>query len=98
MLLEQGTQLSHLLVQSGELRLQGAQHLWQGEQLRGQRGGNGRRGVGLRQRGQGALMQTGELTQVVLTEAVFAPIAGMGLQAEMGLGEPAMQRFGIDTQ
>jgi len=43
-------------------------------------------------------MQTSQLTQVVLTEPVFASIARMGLQAEVGVGEPAMQGFGIDVQ
>jgi hypothetical protein len=98
LLLEQVTQLSDLLLQRGELGLQGAQRRGQGEQWRRPGDGNGRRGFGLRQRGKRALMQTGELTQVVLTQAVFATISGMGLQAEMGLGEPTMQGFGIDAQ
>src|SRR5207248_7099428 len=50
------------------------------------------------QGGQGALMQTSQQVQVVLAEPVFARIARMGLQAEVRVGEPAMQGFGIDAQ
>src|SRR5436305_14951199 len=43
-LLEEMAELSHLLLQRDELRLQGVQRRGQGEQLRGPRGGNRRRG------------------------------------------------------
>jgi hypothetical protein len=97
-LLEQVAQISDLLLQRGNLCLQGAQRRGQGKQVRRPGGGNRRRGFGGWQSRQGTLMQAGELTQVVLTQAVFASIAGMGLQREVCLGEPAMQRFGIDAQ
>jgi hypothetical protein len=99
-LLEQVRKFRHLLLHSRELVLQGAQRLWQSEQ----RGGQGRPRGGHRgrwhcwQQRQSALMETRQLTQVVLTEAMFAAIARMGLQVEVGVGEPAMQGFGIDAQ
>jgi hypothetical protein len=96
-LLEQVTEFSDLLLQGSDLCLQGGKRRGQGGQWRGQGSENGRRGFGGGQRRQGALMQAGELAQEVLTEAVFTTIAGMGLQREMRLGQPAMQRFGVDA-
>jgi hypothetical protein len=78
---KQVCEFRHLLLQSGDLVLQGVQRLWQGEQIGGQRGPRGgQRGRWQRwQQRQSALMQTSQLAQVVLTEAVFAAIARMGL-------------------
>jgi hypothetical protein len=43
-------------------------------------------------------MQASEHLQVLLTHPLFAAIRRMGVQSQLGLGEPAVQRFGIDAQ
>jgi hypothetical protein len=49
------------------------------------------------QNGERALMQTSELAQVILAQALFTGIGRMGLQVEMGQGQPATQGFGINA-
>jgi hypothetical protein len=100
MLLEQVSESTHLLLQSGELGLQGGECLREREQFRGQ-GGNarsGRCGLSLRQQRQCALMQMSQQPQMVLTQSVFAPIVRMGVERQVRMGEPAAQGFGIDVQ
>jgi len=52
----------------------------------------------LRQRRKAAMMQPRQQPQVVLAQPLFAAIAGMAVQGELSLGEPAPQGFGIDAQ
>jgi hypothetical protein len=91
-----------LVLQGRELGLHGGQRLWQRQEGGRQRWwGTGRRRGGLRvmrgQRGQRALVQAGEQAQVVLAQALFAGIRWMGLQGQVGQGQPAAQGFGIDA-
>src|SRR5437588_12218692 len=100
-LLEQVAEVGHLLLESGELGLHGSHLLRQGEQCSGQRCDSARsreRSPLLRQRRERAMMQAGELAQVVLAQASFATIAGMALDRQVGLHEPATQGFGINAQ
>jgi hypothetical protein len=99
-LLEQGSEISYLLLQCRDLSLQGVKSLWQGEE----RGGQRKRLVGmgcrwhLGQRSQAALMQVSQHRQVLTIHPFLAAIAGMAVQGELRIREPAAQRLGIDAQ
>ena len=100
-MLEQVAEVGHLLLESGELGLHGSHLLRQGEQCSGQRCDSARsreRSPLLRQRRERAMMQAGELAQVVLAQASFAPIGGMALERQVRLQQPTTQGFGIDAQ
>src|SRR5438270_13028510 len=43
-------------------------------------------------------MQAGQQVQVLTAHSFFAAIMGMALQGKLSIGQPAAQRFGIDTQ
>jgi len=93
-------EISHLLLQCSDLGLQGAQLLWQREQVSRQRRDlAGKLGRFFLLRGsQMAMMQAGKLLQVLLAQPFFAAIDRMALKGERSLLEPAVQRFGIDAQ
>src|SRR5450755_2225648 len=97
---QQEGEISHLLVQRAELSLHGGKLFGQRQQLSRQRGhlalhrsrwnfGKGR---------QAALMQASQELEMLLAQPFFAAIVGMALQGKLSIGEPAMQRFGIDAQ
>jgi hypothetical protein len=100
LLLEQGSELSHLLLERGNLCLQGAQRLRQGEESGGQWWQialhEGKQRLG--ERSQAALMQASQQFEVLLAHPFFASVAGMALQGEVSIRQPAAQGFGIDAE
>jgi len=97
---DEASEIRHLLLQSGDLRLQGVKPLGQGQQrsrkLRPLADNRGR--WLLREESQAALMQASEHLQVLAAQPFFAAIAGMAKPGELRIRQPAAQRFGIDAQ
>ncbi len=100
MLLEEAGEISDLPLQGGDLGLQGAKLLGQPEQrsrkLRHRGWQWGRWHLG--ERSQAALMQASQHLQLLSVHPFFAAIVRMAVQRELGIGQPAMQRFDIDAQ
>src|SRR6266702_6284662 len=97
---EQAREIRHLLLQRGDLSLQGVKPLGQGQQRgspRWQFVGTGSKRL-LGERGQAALMPLGQQVQILSAHPFLATIVRMAVQSELGLRQPAMQRFGIDAQ
>src|SRR5216683_811457 len=97
---DEAREIRHLLLQRGDLSLQGVQPLRQGQQRgspRWQFVGTGSRRL-LGERGQAALMPLGQQVQILSAHPFFATIARMAVQGKLGLRQPAAQRFGIDAQ
>ncbi len=94
-LLKEAREIRHLLLQRGDLSLQGVQPLRQGQQRgspRWQFVGTGSRRL-LGERGQAALMPLGQQVQILSAHPFFATIARMAVQGKLGLRQPAAQRF-----
>ena len=100
MLPEEAGEIRHLLLQRGDLSLQGAQPLGQGQEGVGQRWplAVNRSRRFLWQGSQAAVMQAGQQVQVLTAHPFFAAIMGMARHRKLSIGQPAAQRFGIDTQ
>jgi hypothetical protein len=79
--LEQGSEFRHLLLQGGDLGLQGGNLLGQGEERSGKLRQLALNGSGwlCREGSDVAMMQASEQFQVLLTYSFFAAIAGMAL-------------------
>jgi hypothetical protein len=99
-LLKEARESRHLLLQRGDLGLQGVKPLRQGQQRGSHRwqfvGTGGRRLLG--ERRQAALMPVGQQVQLLSAHPFFATIVRMAVQSELGIRQPATQRFGIDAQ
>jgi len=93
-------EIRHLLLQRGDLSLQGAQPLGQGQERVGQRWplAVNRSRWFLWQGSQAAVMQAGQQVQVLTAHPFFAAIMGMARHRKLSIGQPAAQRFGIDAQ
>src|SRR5260221_8478787 len=95
LLLEQKGEISHLLLQGGDLGLQGGKPLWERQKrsrkLRRLGRDGGRRHFG--QESQAALMQAGQDLQVITAYPFFAAILVKAVLWEFRLYHPAVQRF-----
>jgi hypothetical protein len=99
-LLVEASEISHLLLQHGDLGLQGAKLFGQRQQrsrkLRHLAEVECRWHLG--EGSQAALMQAGQQVQVLTAYPFFAAIVRMALQGKLRICQPAVQRFGIDAQ
>jgi hypothetical protein len=100
LLVEQVSEFGDLLLQSGDLGLQGADHFGQGKEGGGQEWQSSRsRDRWLWWEGsQVAMMQASQQIEVLPAQPFFAAIVGMVLQGELSIGQPAVQGFGVDAQ
>src|SRR5260221_11940054 len=100
MRLEQAGKISHLLLQGGDLGLQGGKLLRHLEE-RSRQWRNlalNRSWWNLGKRSQTALMQAGQELEMFSAHPFFAAIAGMALQGKLSIAKPAVQRFDINAE
>src|SRR5260370_15070321 len=94
---EEAGEISHLLLQGGNLGLQGVKPLGQRQECSRQRRPRAGNGGGwlLWERSQAALMQAGQPQGVFLAHPFFSALVGVAFQGKLSIRQPPAQRFSI---